>query len=241
MNIYSIFDKDSCIHNVTAKNKDAVLRIIAKTAFHSKALEGANEEIIYQELKKREGEGSTGFGNGIAIPHARIKGLKKFILFVLTSSKGVDFEAIDNKKVQIIFVLLGPAEEFNIHLKVLATISRILAHTNAKKEMLKALSKNAIAESFLRYVDTNDKKPVKREKMEIFIVILYEDEYLYSILEYFIEEGIEGATILESIGMGGYISNIPIFFFFLGFLRENKNRSKTIIALIPKEKSAHII
>jgi PTS system nitrogen regulatory IIA component len=70
---------------------------------------------------------------------------------------------------------------------------------------------------------------------------LYEDELLYSVLEIFIEEGIEGATIIESAGMGQYISNVPLFADFIGFMRENKHQSKTLMALVPQEHVQDII
>lgn len=72
-------------------------------------------------------------------------------------------------------------------------------------------------------------------------VILYVEEFLYDILEYFLEEGIDGATVFDSFGMGEYISNIPIFANFIGFMNENKNQSKTIIALIPEDKINRIV
>ena len=59
--------------------------------------------------------------------------------------------------------------------------------------------------------------------------------------EFFIEEGIDGATVLESSGMGHYISNIPLFASFIGFMNEDKNRSRTIVAMVPENKVNDII
>ena len=60
-------------------------------------------------------------------------------------------------------------------------------------------------------------------------------------MEYFIQEGIDGATIVESSGMGEYISNIPLFASFIGFMNENKHSSKTIMAMIPAERQQEIL
>ena len=77
--------------------------------------------------------------------------------------------------------------------------------------------------------------------MKLLILTLYVEDFIYSILEFFIQEGVEGANILESFGMGQYISNIPLFADFIGFMKESKNRSKTILALIPEDRIDSII
>lgn len=66
------------------------------------------------------------------------------------------------------------------------------------------------------------------------MVNLYIDEYLYQVLELFIEEGIEGGTVIESGGMGQYISNVPLFADSIGFMQQSKHSSKTILCLVPE-------
>jgi PTS system nitrogen regulatory IIA component len=63
----------------------------------------------------------------------------------------------------------------------------------------------------------------------------------HHILEFLIEQGIKGATIIESGGMGTYISAIPIFASFLGFMREDRNQSKTILFVVPEDREKRII
>jgi PTS system nitrogen regulatory IIA component len=67
------------------------------------------------------------------------------------------------------------------------------------------------------------------------------EEMLYHILEFFLQEGVEGATILDSSGMGQYISDIPLFATFIGFMNEKKNRSRTILATIPADREDEIV
>ena len=180
----------------------------------------------------REDQGTTGFGNGIAIPHTRIEGMSDFLLFVVTSKRGVDFDAIDKKRVYIFFVLLGPEGRVTEHLKILASISHVLASSNVKKEILSARSVTAVYEAFLRNVRFIEGQKRGPQPMKALFIILYEQKLLYDILEFFVEEGIEGATIIDSAGMGEYVSNIPLFASFIGFMNADKNRSKTIIAII---------
>jgi nitrogen PTS system EIIA component len=237
----NILNKDCCKVGLRAKTKQEVLRILADLAVKSELLSGISADEIFNHLREREDQGSTGFGNEIAIPHARIEGMKGFIVYIAVFPKGVDFEAIDRKRVKIIFVILGPAEAVNDHLKILAAISRTLGNTHVKNELLKAHTNTALYESFLRNFRGISSGPGEKRKMKLVIAILYLDEFLYDILEFFLQEGIEGATILESSGMGEYISNVPLFADFIGFMSEKKNRSKTIITLVPEDKVQDVI
>jgi len=241
MELHRILDKDACTLDLREKTKDDVLRGIAQIASEARACENVTAEQIFDRLDERERQGSTGFGEGIAIPHARVPGMSDFLLFIVTSRKGVEFDAVDKKKVHILFVLLGPDERVADHLQILAVISRVLSNSNVRREILAARSKTGIYESFVRNIwRVEGEKGVVRAMKALF-VILYEEELLYAILELFVEEGIQGATIIESSGMGEYISSVPVFASFIGFMNQSKNRSKTIVAMVPEDRVQEII
>ena len=236
MDLFSILERECCSVDVKAKHKDEVLRSLASLAVKSEKLINFDEDALYQALKERENQGSTGFGNGVALPHTRIKGLDDFVLFIAVVPRGVDFDAMDKKKVFVFFVIIAPEEKVSEHVQVLAAVSRALSVGTLKKELLASHTPGVLYETFLRHVQqTQDSSSTKR-KMKLMFVILYFDEFLYHILEYFIQEGIDGATIIESSGMGEYISSIPLFATFIGFMNERRNHSKTIIALIPEDR-----
>lgn len=241
MDLYSIVDKNSCSIDLAARDQQGVLREIASLAVKSEAAGEVPEETIFGLLAEREEQGSTGFGNEVAIPHARVPGMTEFLVFFGVSRRGVEFNAMDKKRVRIFFVILGPPEAVNEHLKVLAFISRAIGHTNLKNELLQSASVTALYEAFLRNVDSGSEARREQRKMQLLMLNLYEDDLLYSVLEIFIEEGVEGATILESAGMGQYISNVPLFADFIGFMRQNKHQSKTILAMVPEEHVHDII
>lgn len=243
MDLYTILNHDACRLNIGERSKEGVLRKIAEVAAITPAVAVAevSGQQIYQQLMAREDQGSTGFGNGVAIPHTRVKGMKEFLLFLITTRKGVDFGAIDHKRVQVFFVLLGPDDQVNEHLKALAAVSRVLSNSNVKKEILSASGPTAACESFLRNVRYVEGGRPSAQKMRVLYVILYLDELLYDILEFFIEQGVEGATIVESSGMGRYISNIPLFASFIGFMNEDKTSSRTIMALVPENRVDDLI
>ncbi len=241
MELFKMLDTASCHIGIKGKRKEDILRTLATMACRSKTLEGIDSALIYQKLMDREAQGSTGFGGEVAIPHARIPGMKKFLLFIASDSKGVEFDTLDKKKVKLFFVILGPEEGVNEHLKILAAISRGISQTNMKKELLAARTEEALAEVFLKNTEDVSDGVQKKQKMKLMYVILYLEDFLYHILEYFIQEGIDGATIIESSGMGEYISNIPLFATFIGFMNEKKNMSKTIMVLIPEDREAEIV
>lgn len=241
MELYELLDKNCCSVSLTSKTKETVLHELAGLAVRNSAISGFGIDTIYQALKDREDDGSTGFGDGVALPHMRLEGLDRFLVFIGMSKSGIDFDAIDKKRVHLFFVIIGPAELVNEHVQILASISRAISLTNLKRELLQSKTEGVLYETFLRSVEKSSETMAAKRKMKLMYVILYLEDFLYHILEYFIQEGIDGATIIESSGMGSYISNIPLFASFIGFFNERKNQSKTIMALIPEEREQELI
>lgn len=241
MELDKLINEASSQVNLKAKDKEDLLKKIAKIAIKDPRCSNIKYELIAKLLLDREEQGSTGFGNEIAIPHARIPGMKEFIVLVITS-KGIDFDAIDKKKVKLFFVILGPEEAVNQHLQILATISRFLGQTSLKNELLSAKNVGVLIEIFKKNtMEDNKESSGEIQKKKLMIITLYFDEFLYHILEYFIEENIDGASIIESAGMGQYISDIPLFATFIGFMNEQKNKSKTILIMFPADKEEELI
>jgi mannitol/fructose-specific phosphotransferase system IIA component (Ntr-type) len=242
MDLAAILNSASCSVNLKARNKEGALESLAALAVRGRKTGTASEKAIAVALSERLAQVSTGFGDEIAIPHARVAGLEDFLVFIAHVPKGVDFDSLDKKKVKIFFVILGPENRPSEHVQILAALSRSLSGTTLKKELLAAGSTEILVESFLRHtVEKHDETAVSKRKMKLLVLILYMEDFIYHILEYFLEEGIEGATILDSSGMGQYVSNIPLFATFIGFMNEQKNRSNTILATIPADREDDII
>ena len=242
MEIQNTLAPECCNVKFNARSKDEALRGLARLAARSPACSAIDESHIYEVLAKREAQGSTAFGNEIALPHARVEGLTRFVVFIAVSARGVPFDALDKKKVHLFFVILGPPEDVNQHLRILATISRLVGHTRIKKELRAARSVDTLIESMVRNLGTPDASGAEtREETKLLLINLYIEEYLHDILQLLLEHGIEGATVLDSSGMGRYISNVPIFAEFIGFMQERKQYSKTILALVPQSRMHRII
>lgn len=102
--------------------KQAIQEVAARAA----ALTGQNEREILEVLLQREKLGSTGVGNGVAIPHGKLPKLTKLFGLFARLDRPVDFEALDNQPVDLIFLLLAPEGAGADHLKALARVARLL-------------------------------------------------------------------------------------------------------------------
>ena len=244
MELFDSIDPLACGVGLKARTKDEALWKLAELARRSKLLEEVDAQTIYSALSERERQGSTGFGKEVALPHARIPGMDDFLVLIAVFPWGVPFDAVDKKKAKVFFVILGPAEDVQSHLRLLAAISRVIAHTNAKQELLKSRTVEAAVETFQRHVSQGERGTPPTpgtDTMKMLLVTVYIEQYMYDILELLLEFGVDGATIMESTGMSRYISNVPLFAEFIGFMNESKNSSKTVLALVPERHIRAIV
>ncbi len=241
MELFDSLEKQCCRIGLRGKNKREVLHELATLACRSSALDESRIEEVFAALEKRESQGSTGFGGAVAIPHARLSNMDSFALAIGVHSDGIDFDALDKKRVRLFFIILGPEEDVNQHLKILAAVSRALTRSSAKKEILAAQGNEAVYEAFLRNVESLGEERKEKPKLKLLVLILFLEEYVYDVLELYLQKGIEGATVLDSFGMGEYISNVPLFATFIGFMQEKKNHSKTILAMIPENMESELV
>jgi PTS system nitrogen regulatory IIA component len=119
----NLITSDCVIANLRAANKKQILQELARKAA---TLTGQSETAIYDVLDEREKLGTTGIGHGIAIPHGKLPGLDRVYGVFARLERPVDFDAIDDQPVDLIFLLLGPANCGGDHLKALAKVSRLL-------------------------------------------------------------------------------------------------------------------
>jgi PTS system nitrogen regulatory IIA component len=123
MEITDLLDPSGVIPTFRVSNKRQALQELARRA----ALQtGLDEHKIFEALWEREQLGSTGIGGATAVPHGRIAGLTRPLALFARLEKPLDFDAIDSQPVDLIFLLLTPADAGADHLKALARISRLL-------------------------------------------------------------------------------------------------------------------
>ncbi len=111
--------------------KQAIQELSAKAA----ELIGRDEREIFETLLQRERLGSTGVGNGVAIPHGKLPKLDKLVGLFARLTKPIDFEALDGEPVDLVFLLLAPEAAGADHLKALARIARLLRDDQIAKKL----------------------------------------------------------------------------------------------------------
>ena len=121
MELADILTEDSVLVCRRASDKSALLEIIAKRAAE---VLGQNPETVFEALAAREALGSTGLGNGIAIPHGKLAGLKRIYGVFAHLAKPIDFDALDDQPVDLIFLLLAPESAGADHGAVITISSR---------------------------------------------------------------------------------------------------------------------
>ena len=123
MEINELISSKDIIVNLKSTSKKQALQALAR---HAEIVFEENSRMIFDVLMEREKLGTTGVGNGIAIPHGKLSKIKKPHGIFARLQNPVDFQAIDNQPVDLIFVLFAPTAAGADHLKALARISRLL-------------------------------------------------------------------------------------------------------------------
>lgn len=147
MEIKDILTPDSTQCAVQGSSKKRVLETISQIA--STYTPDIPPIDILTSLLCREKMGSTGIGDGIAIPHGRLSGLERVIAVLVTTPKGIHFDAIDNKPVDIFFAILVPEEQAQGHLQTLATIAGKLNNKDVVNAIRQAQSNKQLYEAIL--------------------------------------------------------------------------------------------
>lgn len=138
--------RDAIILDMKAATKEAALRELAGVA--ATLCGRFTEETLYNVLLERETVGSTGVGNGVAIPHGKIDGLDEILLCFGRSRTGINFDAIDNRPAHLFVLMLSPANKAGEYLQTLAAVSRILKQQDKRQQLLDSTSRDEISALF---------------------------------------------------------------------------------------------
>ena len=141
MDIGDLLDRHAIVPRVTAGSKRQVLSVAAEIAAR---LYGLKPGEVLDALLSREEEGSTGVGGGVAVPHARVAGLNRVRGIFLRLETPVDFQAVDDQPVDLVFALLAPAGALTEHLRALARVSRALRRPDLREQLRQARTQDAV-------------------------------------------------------------------------------------------------
>ncbi|MBN2036947.1 MAG: PTS sugar transporter subunit IIA [Chitinispirillaceae bacterium] len=155
MKIRDLLSKNSILIDLQGTDK---VEILTQMSRHLALLHGlSDQETIIRKILDREAEMSTGIGFGIAIPHARVLQIDRHYMIAARSIKGVDFSAIDEQLVHLIFMMISPANTSSEHTQVLSSLSRIMSYEDMRKKLLATDD----AEAFLDLIIKGEDKYVE--------------------------------------------------------------------------------
>lgn len=141
MNIGDLLDRSAISLRVGAADKRRALAVIAEIAARQLDLEPGE---VLDALLEREAAASTGVGHGVAVPHARFEGLERMRGVFVRLEQPVDFAAVDDQPVDLLFALLAPRGAGADHLRALARVSRLLRQNELREQLRKARTADAV-------------------------------------------------------------------------------------------------
>jgi PTS system nitrogen regulatory IIA component len=147
MKISELLDPRAIIADMQSKDKPGALVELTDSLIACEP--SLTRDNVISVLQERERLGSTGIGDGVAIPHGKLAGIPELKLVFGRSHSGVDFESMDGQPAYLFFLLIAPEESVGVHLKTLARISKLLKDVTVRKKLLDAPDQAAIYQAIL--------------------------------------------------------------------------------------------
>jgi len=142
MKIAEILNPAAIVAEMSADGKTAVLGELASALLQIESQLDRDE--VLQVLQEREQLGSTGIGDGVAIPHGKLKAIDRLMIVFGRHRRGVDFDSMDGRPAHLFFLLLAPEESAGVHLKALARISKLLRSPEVRQRLLEGADAGAL-------------------------------------------------------------------------------------------------
>ena len=148
MKLSDIIEIDNIVPELKAKDKKGVLGELAEViSTHDPSID---KGLIVKVLVEREHLGSTGIGDGVAIPHGKLNCVRHPIISFGRSKEGLDFDSMDGQPAYLFFLLLAPENSSSVHLQILTKIARILKSSSFRKELLRAQTKVELYQTIIQ-------------------------------------------------------------------------------------------
>jgi mannitol/fructose-specific phosphotransferase system IIA component (Ntr-type) len=140
MKLGDFFAKEAVIPELRSADRNGVIKEMVAAIAKAGAIDPDEVEAVARAVISRENQGSTGFGKGVAIPHAKNPSVKRMVATIGRSGAGVDFTALDRAPVYVVVMLLSPPDAPDQHLAAMETIFRHLQRDNFRKFLRQAES-----------------------------------------------------------------------------------------------------
>ncbi len=231
--------RPECIRlGTNIRDKAFALCEVAALAKRSPICRQVTEEQILEALQERETLGSTAIGEGVAIPHCRIKGIHDFIVGLITVPEGVDFDAPDHKKTKLLVFIIAPADRPTTHIRLLSSLSRALQAPHAMEQILKERDVASVIRTLVRFTgpDIRTDLPNPRSQLHVFV----QDESLFNeILGTLAGLETSSLAVMDAESCRRYLASLPLH----AGMKNNSRPTvcKVAVAIVEQKLSNEII
>lgn len=143
MKLYNLLMQDMVIAELESQDREGVLKEMV--VFLKKKNKIAKDKELFEKLLQREKLGSTAIGEGVAIPHCKMKGIKKPVVMLAVSKKSVDYQSLDGKPTYVFFLVVSSPDNPSLNLQILAAIAHLVRKSSSlEKKILRAESISSI-------------------------------------------------------------------------------------------------
>ncbi len=210
MKLSDIIEPGSVSLDLKPDSSEQLLREIASLASSAEPLRNISKETIYNALSQREMLSSTACGHGVAIPHCRIRSIPGFVAGLVVLSNGIDFNASDNEKVDLIPFVIGPEEHPRTHLQLLSSLAQIFRNEELRNNIRNAETPEIACEilSGNTSPDTDRSIVPGRKLLHIFV----QDESVFDeLLQVFATAETTSSMIMDADESTRYLKDIPFY------------------------------
>lgn len=241
MSISSAFDRKCIRLRTEADSKKEILKEIAQIVEKSGKVPNYTAKQIYQALAEREEAGSTGFEEGIALPHCSIEEVEDFVAGLVISREGIEYDSVDGSQSRIFFFIVGPSLQRKKHIKLLSSISRIAMDEQAREEILAAESEEEVYSIVKNKLDEiHDDEAEQPSKGYSLVHIFAQREEPFEELLAIFSAAVPGSVgVIEGGNAGSYLDRLPLFSTF--WTNREPDYLKIIVAVVEKHLQNEII
>lgn len=230
MKLSNVMKEEFIIPQCDSNDLHDLLEQISAKAVQAGSLSGYDKDSIKNALQGREKQGSTAFGNGIAIPHCALDGVDSFVVGLARIPGGVEMNSLDGKPVNLAVFIIGPEEQRNEHIHLLSKVSKVLNSEESRKELLAQDDASLLLEIFLKNAADEVDQEDEGKKVLTHIFIQNED-WFEEVLQILPEVESSVISIVRADDTSRYLDSMPLF---SGFLSDKKGFNRMIVSVIPK-------
>ncbi len=241
MSISSALDRNCIRIRTEADSKKEILKEIAQIVDESGKVPNYSAKQIYQALAEREEAGSTGFEEGVALPHCSLEDVEDFVAGVVISRDGIEYDSVDGSLSRIFFFIVGPSLQRKKHIRLLSSISRIAMDGHTREEILSAESEDEVHSIIKKKLDgLHEEESEEPSKGYSLVHIFTQREEPFEELLAIFSAAVPGSvSVIEAGNAGSYLNRLPLFSTF--WTNREPDYLKIIVAVVEKHLQNEII